>query len=155
MNVQTGYLNILYLNISGETTPPPPPKPKRCLIQAAVRTLLLFDADVSEAVGSRVFGMAFPKDITFPCITIQRVSETIDPITYLRRTALQIDCYSGNHIEAVNIAELVMRALINRTDANQEHIISIIPTNTLDLSVPETRLFRVTSDYTVIWRPQL
>ena len=149
-----GYLNLSYLNLRYYHRPLPPPKPKRCLIQAAVRTLLLFDADVSGAVEGRVFGMVFPKNITFPCITIQRISETIDPITYLRRTALQIDCHSGDQIEAVTIAEMVMRALINRTDANQEHIISIIPTNTLDLSVPETRLFRVTSDYTVIWRPQ-
>ena len=90
MTVQKGYLNILYLNISGETTPPPPPKPKRCLIQAAVRTLLLYDKGVMDVVNDRVFDMMFPKNITFPCITIQRISETIDPITYLRRTALRV-----------------------------------------------------------------
>ena len=131
-----------YLNIyaeSGTTSPDTP--------QALVRELLTSETSYS------VYDMVLPKNIQVPCITLQRISETIDAVTMLRRTTIQIDCYSESHPDADTIAEEVLAVLVNRRmETTQMTILSITPESTRDLSVPETRLFRVTGEYAVVWR---
>lgn len=121
--------------------------------QAIIRETLYNNEYLKRVVRGRIYDMQIPKDITMPCITLQRISETLDRITLVRKTVYQVDCYSESHVEAGFIAETVLSVLTNSTYDRPDLDIYIVSPETLtDLSAPETRLYRVTGDYAVIWR---
>ena len=122
------------------------------MIQATIRSMLLADEDVSAIVGDRIYDLQFPDGVTFPCIQIQRTSEVLDDVTFTRRTLLQIDAYSQSHREAAVLAEQILKALVNAEQAGDDTVFSVTLNGIRDLSIPETRLYRVTSDYAVKWR---
>lgn len=147
--IDTTYLNVdEYLNV-GPTTPDTPDT-----IQSVIRGILCADEYMVPLIHGRVYdALMLPKNIEYPCITLQRISETLDPDTMFRRTTVQIDCYSTSHVEADTIAETVLSVLLRRRQSTSQLLIFSIKPETLnDLSDQQTRLFRVTGDYAVIWR---
>lgn len=141
------YPNKYHLNTFHVQTEPNP-----YTIQAAIRDILTRPDAVSVTLVSDVYDTVIPENASMPCITLQRISETIDPVTMLRKTMMQVDCYSRDHIQADILAEKILNVLMNHSESEKVTIFSIVPTNTTDLSVPETRLYRVTCDYAIIWR---
>lgn len=127
-------------------------EPELYTIQAAIRDILTRPAAVSVTNVPDVYDTVIPENVSMPCVTFQRISETIDPVTMLRKTMMQVDCYSRDHIQADILAEKILNVLMNHSESEKVTIFSIVPTNTTDLSVPETRLYRVTCDYAIIWR---
>lgn len=127
-------------------------EPNLYTIQAAIRDILTRPDAVSVTLVSDVYDTVIPENASMPCITLQRISEAIDHVTMLRKTMMQVDCYSRDHIQADILAEKILNVLMNHSESEKVTIFSIVPTNTTDLSVPETRLYRVTCDYAIIWR---
>lgn len=123
------------------------------MIQSLLRQILISDVGVSELVDTRVYDMVLPRDISFPCIQLHRVSETIDRWTNARRTRFQIDCYGETHPSSIILSELVNKALIDIKDKSGNMIVyTMSQQNTYDNSDIENRVYRITLDYAIIWR---
>lgn len=121
-------------------------------IQAIVREILKDDSKVASHIAGKVYDLVFPQGYAIPSITLQRISETLDSNTLCGTTILQIDVYSKTHEQAENIAEAVRQTLTNTTKAGNPAILGITPQNTVDFYTVDNRLYRISTDYAVIWR---
>lgn len=123
-------------------------------IQSTIRNILVEDARVNALIEDRVYDLLFPPGYQIPACTIQRISETLDPLTMTGTTTLQIDAYARTHEQAAEVAEAVRQTLTNTTQAGEPAILALIPQNTVDFYTVYNRLFRVSTDYAVTWRKQ-
>lgn len=122
-------------------------------IQAVIRSILINNQNITDYINDRIYDLILPRDITIPCLQLQRVSETIDQHTHARRTRMQIDCYGYNHTQTDALAEAVNSALIDASQSIDDiNIQTIQHTNTLDIMDVDDRVYRVTQEYAVIWR---
>lgn len=123
------------------------------MITAAFRALLLSDPDVSRAVSSRIYPMTAPETASLPLITYQRISESSDADLLTHTTRIQADCYGQTYDGALQLAESVRRALLNRTyETETETIMNISFDSSVDFYDAETRLTRIVSDFMLFWK---
>lgn len=124
------------------------------IIQPVIRTMLLDNPEVYAATQGRIFDISPPGTRPqLPAITLQRISETLNPLTMARSTRIQVDCYAYSHAGANDLAEAVQRALTNRSLTQEDlAVFSIRPGTIIDYFTVDTRTYRTMADYTVAWR---
>ncbi|MDD2728174.1 DUF3168 domain-containing protein [Malikia sp.] len=96
--------------------------------------------------GSRVFPQVAPEGTEKPYIVYQRVSSssenTLDGRSGLVNTRMQIDVFARTYAQALSVTS----AIDGLMDAWEVQNISILSADSFE---PDTRLHRVTSDYSI------
>ena len=124
------------------------------MIQPAIRSMLVNDPGVAAMVSGRVYDIIIPETSpAAPFLVLQKVSETLAPVIMEKTTSITVDAYALTHTQADELADRVCRALNNRAaETNDEIIHRITQISQRDMFTSDTRLFRVTADYRVVWR---
>lgn len=123
------------------------------MISGAFRSLLVADPNVYGQVSTRIYPMQAPESAGLPLIIYQRVSETTDADLLIHSTRMQVDCYATTYDAALQLAEDVRRALLNRTCiTDTETILDISVISCIDMYDAETRISRVVTDFMLLWR---
>lgn len=92
-------------------------------IYRALRAFLLADATIATAVGTRIYPQKLPQNVTYPAITILRVSAPRANVLHgpasLARPRYQIDCWmqEKSGISAFEVAQDLGSAVLNRLEA--------------------------------------
>ncbi len=92
-------------------------------ITRALRAFLLADATIAAAVGTRIYPQKLPQNVTYPAITILRVStlraNVLHGAASLARPRYQIDCWTRetSGANAFTDAQELGSAVRNRLDA--------------------------------------
>lgn len=85
------------------------------MMETALRSRLLDDADVTAIVTERVHWSVRPQDDELPSLVLQVISDP-RPQTYkgavgMRQTRVQLDCYAADRAGAVALREAVIAAI--------------------------------------------
>lgn len=85
-------------------------------IRPALRTFLLADMDISDAVdGERIYPVVLPQGVTDPSIVYNRISAIGDHhmqgASGLTRTRMQVDAYATTHDAAASLADAIKEVL--------------------------------------------
>ena len=90
-------------------------------LHAAIASHLLNDSDVALLVGDRVYRTIAPQDTAYPYITYQRITERrgrhFTAPAGLLATGMQIDCWSQDSNEVLDLADAVRRSLDHKNHA--------------------------------------
>lgn len=126
-------------------------------IDESLREILRLDAGVSAIVGSAIHMMRLPQGTKAPCISYSRVNT--NPINALNTAAraeistYQFDAWGKTQLQARDLAHKIKLAL----DAYVGTVLGvaiggIMLANEVDLYEEDTEFFRVSLDFTVMYR---
>jgi hypothetical protein len=108
----------------------------------------IIKARLTGIAGGRVYPVILPQDPTLPAVTYQQIAHADANVT-LRTAYAQVDCWASSYAEVRAIASQVAGAmhLFRGTAANTT--VSIRHTTETDLFEPDTKLYRISQDYTL------
>ncbi len=132
------------------------------MVEALVVHYLTQHPDVSAAVGSRVYAVALPGNVTRPCVRVTRYggSPVIQsPALELDRADLQVDVWGATNQATASLAAVVRSALAQmpgRHDGPAPGVVTAVTFGPFSTS-PDTERDpvwpRVIADVSVVYRP--
>ena len=112
-------------------------------IESDLVTLLENDSGVSALVGTRIYPLMAPQDVTNPYMTYRVINgkgnQCMEGNIYQNDVRFQIDCWSTKYSEVKAIKEAVISALIGFKSSYN--------INNMDDYEPETKLYRQIIDF--------
>ncbi len=126
-------------------------------IEAAIFELVSGKAAVAALVGTRVYPGKAPQGVTRPYVVYSQISlspvQSLDGWNELENGRWQFDCWDDLSTTAKTLARAVMAALkVTRVHADDQEVTALL-LDSRDLHEPDTRLFRVSVDFS-IWNRQ-
>lgn len=104
-----------------------------------------FDA-IKYLAGGEVYALVAPHDAKYPAIVYTPVDQAhivaLDGPNTLRRARVQVDAYARTYLEALQLQDQVLQALLTETDTVADVRLSLTEFE------EEARLYRVSVDYT-------
>lgn len=119
------------------------------MIETDIYTVLSTSTAVSAQVGNRIYALTRPQDDALPAVVYQRVS-TSPVVSMLGDSGLdsvriQISCYARTLFEAKSLSTAVRTAITGAATLKSVTVMVV------DGQDPETRNFRVTTDFN-LWQ---
>lgn len=113
---------------------------------------------VTTLVGTRVYPLELPQGVTLPAITYQRISgprvRSQSGPSGLAHPRIQLNCWARDYAGAVQLADVVRRALDGYRGAMGSTIVQAsFLDNDLDGHEPDTGLWRRTLDV-ILWHEE-
>ncbi len=122
-------------------------------LEAALIAALKADAGVLALAESRVFVAGARQGEEYPYVTVQRIStqtaEHLNGPSDLDWPRIQIDCWDGKALTALNLGEAIRAAIDNIEKAGDPIFTATFQDQRGPAPDEETRNFRVSQDYFV------
>lgn len=120
-------------------------------------------SDLTTLIGTRTYPQTLPEKVTFPALVYFMTNGPGEIRGHgeragLRRNILQFDIWSGRHAQSTEIEDVIFKALDGTrglwgTGANQIFVDAILAMGSpVDLPDANTRAYRITRDYLIIWK---
>ena len=134
------------------------------MLEAGIQQLLAANGGVQAVIGTRIYPVLVPEDVTYPCASFQVISDVpeylLDGTQGIGTTRIQVDTWSGGASNATyaaaKAAQVAIRAVLETfrgalPDGTQ--IAGIFVANALDTFEQDARAYRTTTDYMVMYYP--
>lgn len=124
-----------------------------------LRTYLLAQSAISDVVSTRIYPVWLPQNVTYPCITISRVSEShghnLDSASGYAISRYQIDCWATSYATAYTLADAVRGELSGFAGTmGSTTVDSVVLENESDLHEPPSDggsrgMYHIACDYII------
>lgn len=131
------------------------------MIEVALRQVLLLDGPIAALVGDRIYPSPLPQNPTLPAISYQRVSRSsglsLDGAAWPTRVRVQMDCWAATFDGVRELSDAVFRRLHGYAGniASEQLQIVALEIERGDTYEPDTKLWRVSMDWTVVCKEGL
>lgn len=134
------------------------------MVEAGIQQLLAANAGVQAVIGTRIYPVLVPEDVTYPCASYQVISDVplylLAGSVALETKRIQIDTWSGGASNAtytaVKAAQAAIRAALEsfRGPLPDGTIVAgIFVANAIDSFEQDARSYRTSTDYMVTFYP--
>jgi len=130
------------------------------MLVAGLQQLVVADAGVQAAIGTRFYPVLIPENVTYPCATYQVISDVpdylLDGTKGLATIRLQVDTWSGGPANATyaqaKAAQKAIRSVLELYRGvlpDGTRVAGVFVTNAMDGFEQDSRSYRTTTDYMV------
>lgn len=125
-------------------------------IEEALSSRLTGDVAVSALIATRLYPARLPQDVTYPAVVYTRIdtepTSAFGTAATLMNSRVQFDCWAKTYSEVKAVANAI-RASLDALDTTilSVRIYGIVYSSELDIFEDETQLYRIQSDFQVMY----
>lgn len=128
------------------------------MIEEALRTKVLSDSDVTDAIGQRLYIKKLPENPTYPAVTYSKISGPRHHDVDVAYPRFQFDVWTDattedSYKKARDVATKIRKALQRESgDWSGVRVIQAVFLNEMDDYEPDTKLYHYISEFKIIHR---
>ncbi len=123
------------------------------MIEIAISNKLLARSAIVALVVNRIYYLKLPQNPTYPAISFFKVSDVRKHDIDIASPRIQFDTWATSYLDAVRLSNEIRHALQREKGTfSGIKVIQGVYLNSEDMYEDDTKIYRVTSDYNIIYR---